>query len=63
MPLPERPSKSSTARRQENVQEDKTRFPSSITAPLEEQIVPPKITATLEQIVGQLDMLTQVGLF
>lgn len=39
---------------------DLSKFATSITAPLEERQIPPKVAATLEQIVGQLDMLTQV---
>ena len=40
---------------------DVSHFGTSITsAPTQEQSIPPKLASTLEQIVGQLDMLTQV---
>ena len=40
---------------------DTSHFATSITgAPTEEHSIPPKLASTLEQIVGQLDMLTQV---
>jgi len=40
---------------------DLSKFATSITAPLEESVIPFKLASTLEQIVGQLDMLTQVS--
>ena len=40
---------------------DVSHFGTSITAgSAPEQSIPPKLASTLEQIVGQLDMLTQV---